>query len=473
MNLAVPIALFGWPFAVVLLFALLKPRHAVITAFLGAWLFLPMAGFTFTGLPDYTKVTATAYGVLLGVILFDAGRVLSYRPSWVDIPIVVVCISPLISSVLNGLGAYDGVSVIFTQALTWGVPYFVGRLYFCDIEGLRELAIGIFIGGLIYVPLCLFEMRMSPQLHIWVYGFHQHNWRQAHRFDGWRPTVFMQHGLAVALWMVIAAMVGYWLWRTRAVLMLWKVPMSLLVPAVGVTAVLCRSAGAVVLGIAALAVLEVTRMTNLKVGMALLLLFPIGYMGLRITGAWDGSHLVRTVEAVPFVQDRAESLQYRLEAEELLAAHALRQPAFGWGGWGRNRPARVDESAEEVATDGLWIITLGQRGMVGLLAVTAVILLPGALFLKRMPLRAWRRPETAPAAVMSVMLVLFMIDSLFNAMLNPIYLLAAGGVSGFLISSAVRSRQASLATMRGRLRQRASALHTGSSGARPVTWPHA
>jgi hypothetical protein len=93
MNLTVPIALFGWPFVVVLLFALLKPRHAVITAFIAAWLFLPMAGFTFTGLPDYTKVTATAYGVLLGITLFDAGRVLAYRPSWVDIPIVVVCIS--------------------------------------------------------------------------------------------------------------------------------------------------------------------------------------------------------------------------------------------------------------------------------------------------------------------------------------------------------------------------------------------
>jgi hypothetical protein len=130
------------------------------------------------------------------------------------------------------MGANDGISVNYPQELQWGVPYFVGRLYFCDVEGLRELAIGIFIGGLIYVPLCLFEMRMSPQLHVWLYGFHQHNWRQAYRFEGWRPTVFMQHGLAVALWMVIAAMVGYWLWRTRTVLMLWKVPMSLLVPAV-------------------------------------------------------------------------------------------------------------------------------------------------------------------------------------------------------------------------------------------------
>lgn len=438
----VPIALFGWPIAVIVLFAMLKPRHAVIAAYLFAWLFLPMAGYHFSGIPSYTKITATAYAVLLGVILFDAARLMRYRISWVDIPVIVWCVVPFASSVTNGLGAYDGVSVVFTQVMTWGVPYLMGRLYFSDLEGMRDLAVGIFIGGLIYMPFVLFEVRMSPRLHIWVYGFHQHEWRQTHRFGGWRPTVFMQHGLMVAMWMVITTMVGYWLWRTRAVLSIHKVPMSLLVPAVAVTAVLCKSAGAVVLGLIGVAALTGTRMTKMKWGMAALVLLPVLYMGLRAPAIWDGSHLVEAVEAVPLLEDRSGSFQYRLDAEDILAAHALRQPVFGWGGWGRNRPARMGEDADSVATDGLWVITLGQRGIVGLTAMTAVILLPMALFLWKLPVAAWWHPATSPAAVLAMVLLVWMIDSLFNAMFNPIYLLAAGGLSGWLATGLVKQRVA-------------------------------
>ena len=59
------------------------------------------------------------------------------------------------------------------------------------------------LGGLIYVPLCLFEVRMSPQLHNMVYGFAQHSFGQTVRGGGWRPMVFMQHGLAVGLFMSV------------------------------------------------------------------------------------------------------------------------------------------------------------------------------------------------------------------------------------------------------------------------------
>ena len=46
----------------------------------------------------------------------------------------------------------------------------------------------------------------------------------------------------------------------------------------------------------------------------------------------------------------------------------------------------------------------------------------------RQPARFWRDPETACAAVFAVLLVLYAVDCLLNAMLNPIFLIAAGGV---------------------------------------------
>ena len=38
--------------------------------------------------------------------------------------------------------------VYWASMVRWQLPYLIGRLYFSDAEGLRELAIGIVIGGL-------------------------------------------------------------------------------------------------------------------------------------------------------------------------------------------------------------------------------------------------------------------------------------------------------------------------------------
>ena len=102
------------------------------------------------------------------------------------------------------------------QTVTWGIPYFLGRIYFNDLQGLRELSVAIFIGGLIYVPFCLYEIRFSPQLHRLLYGYHQHDFSQTFRFGGYRPMVFMQHGLMVGMWMGMATLAGIWLAWTGA-----------------------------------------------------------------------------------------------------------------------------------------------------------------------------------------------------------------------------------------------------------------
>src|SRR3954465_11305229 len=98
MGFLVPLTMFGWIPVVIYLFMVLPPRRAVIAAFLVAWLFLPMAGYKVTGLPDYTKMSATVFGVVLAASIFDPERLLRFRPHWVDIPAVVFCFSPFITS---------------------------------------------------------------------------------------------------------------------------------------------------------------------------------------------------------------------------------------------------------------------------------------------------------------------------------------------------------------------------------------
>src|SRR6185503_4686314 len=65
LNFTVYVALLGWPLVAICLCAILPPRRAVITAFIAAWLFLPMASFPIPGLPDWTKMSATAISLLL------------------------------------------------------------------------------------------------------------------------------------------------------------------------------------------------------------------------------------------------------------------------------------------------------------------------------------------------------------------------------------------------------------------------
>ena len=282
---------------------------------------------------------------------------------------------------------------------------------------------------------------MSPQLHTMVYGFHQHNFAQTVRFGGFRPTVFMDHGLAVGMWMTVASLAGYWLWRTRILQVLFGRPVSLLLAGVVGTALLCKSLGALVLLAMGVAALEVTRASRSAIPVLALLAAPVVYVGLRATGLWDGSHLVNTARAVT-TEERVHSLQFRLDAEDVLADRARERPILGWGGWGRNQPRPLDEYVKPTVTDGLWIITFGTRGWVGLLALLAVMLVPCAVLLRRVSATRWSYPALAAPVALATILMVFMIDCLLNAMPNPLYVLAAGGLSGFVASLPRRRRGA-------------------------------
>jgi hypothetical protein len=430
MHFLVPLTLFGWIPAVIGLFMLLPPRRAVIAAFLLAWLFLPMAGYGVPGLPDYTKMSATTFGVLIGAALFDTDRLLSWRPKWIDIPMLVMCCSPLISSYLNGLGLYDGFSEVVRQFIGWGLPYIIGRVYFNDLDSLREL---------IYVPFCWLEVRLSPQLHVWVYGFRQHSFIQNVRDGGYRPMVFMQHGLMVGMWMGMTTMIGLWLWRSKAVQKVWDIPMYVLMPAMFLTVYLCKSKYAVLLLGTGMLALFATKMLRTKALMICLLLVPLTYAALRASGMMTGATIISVAQAV-FGEERSKSAAMRVNNENPLAARAMEKPIWGWGGWGN---ARVqDEQGKDLITDSLWIITLGKYGWVGLLSLMALLLLPMILVVRDWRVELWHHPAVAPIVALAMVCALYMFDHLMNAMVNPIFMLAAGAVGSAHYIFPVMARRA-------------------------------
>jgi hypothetical protein len=430
-NAFVALAMFGWIPLVALLFLLLPPARAATVACVAGWLFLPVATFPVVGLPDYSKALAVPLVVFLAIVVFDGRSLARVRPGLVDLPITVYCLTPAVSSLANGLGWYDATTAVLAKVMLWGLPYLIGRIYCSDAPGRERLARALLAGGLIYAPLCLWEIRMSPQLHALVYGYHQHDWTQVLRGGGFRPMVFMNHGLMVALWMAATTLLGFALWRGRAALRVLGVPLWLAVPALAVVTVLCKSFGALLLLVVGGLALVSMRWLRVSLPMVLLLCLPFAWVGARVMGGWSWPGMSTLTAGLS--SDRSGSLEYRIAAEDLVLEKALDKPAFGWGGWDRalRLPPGASPRTEPVATDSLWIITFGKYGFAGLLAEMLVLAVPIVVLWRRCPPRRWdSQPAAAVAWGLALALTLYAADNLFNNMENPLYLLIAGGLSG-------------------------------------------
>ncbi len=80
MNATVYIALLAWPALMLPLFLVLHPRRAVITTFVLGWRVLPVASIELPGIPDLSKAMSVSATALIGAVLFDARRLMSFRP---------------------------------------------------------------------------------------------------------------------------------------------------------------------------------------------------------------------------------------------------------------------------------------------------------------------------------------------------------------------------------------------------------
>ena len=227
--------------------------------------------------------------------------------------------------------------------------------------------------------------------------------------------------------MTAASTAGIWLWASGALKNILGIPFGWCLLALVGTTVLCKVAGGLILLLIGASLWPLLKMSRSRLPAIGLILVPILYLSTRATGLWAGDEAVQFIGAI-FNERRASSLQFRLHNENLLVAKALESPVFGWGGWGG---ARVYNSAGQYAafTDGMWVIAIGNNGLVGLTALYSALLLPMVLLVRRCPYRLLQTPEMAPVSVVSILVALYSVDCLANAMLNPIYYLALGGVT--------------------------------------------
>lgn len=412
-------ALLLWIPASIFFFLYLKPWKAVVLIHVIGFLVLPQGKIYVPALPDIDRHIAMALGSLLGALwVRPPDPWPTFR--WIDLPIVLWCSTPLLSSISNDLGLWDGISGASREVIRIGIPWTLARRFVHGPEEARTLATVFVVAALVHVLPVLYEIRMSPQLHKMFYGYHQHSFIQTRRGEGWRPMVFMQHGLGLSLFHTMAAILAVTLCGKSEYQRIERICAFLLLSAV---VVITNSLGAIILFLFGLGLWTVCRGKAYGgVMVASLLIIPL-YPGTRGFLGWDGMEVVNYFEEID--SNRAKSLRVRFEDEELLVDKAFERPIFGWGGWDRKQ---VDTSGGKQATayDSRWIINVSTRGWFGMICRMLIAIVPLWAFSKRFPPWTWHGPLLAPAGGLFMVVLLHEFDSLINSMPSPLTILAMG-----------------------------------------------
>ena len=436
-NLFALLMLVLWPVIAVVLFRRLPVGRAIIASLLVAYLFLPPppAGFDFPLLPPLTKETIPSLAMLLACLILYRDKITLLPETMVGRVLVVVFIlSPMATVLTNtepvfwgqmGLPALklrEGLSTMIQQGLLIA-PFLMAHNFLRHPGDQRDILKALFIGGMVYSVLMLVEIRLSPQLNIWVYGFFQHNFDQMIRFGGFRPIVFLYHGLWVSFFAMTAVVAAVALARgstTRIVVGFWVAAAYLLV-----VLILSKSLGAILYG-AALVPLVAVVSSRMQLRVAALLAFvALAYPLMKGADLVPQQALLQQAERVD--SDRANSLRFRFQQETILLERAQEKPLFGWGLWGRNHIWDGATQTILTVTDGRWIILIGVLGWVGFLAEFGLLAYPIYLIWRRAgqgQLSPWVGP-------MSLILGVNMIDLIPNATLTPLTWLMAGAILGY------------------------------------------
>lgn len=441
-NLIAYLALALWPVVAFALYWTLPRTSAMLWTILGAQLLLPVgAFFKIAMVPQFDRNSIPSLCILvtwLGAARRPAspGRGFGLTELFVGASLVSPLITSLLntdailvgSSVLPGVGLYDGISAVIAQAIAL-IPFLLGRRMLRDADDLVQILRVLAIAGLAYSLMLLFEIRFSPQLHFWLYGYYPSDFiQQIREGGGFRPMAFMGHGLIACFFVMTTVIAATALWRIRERIG----GLAAFLPATYLAGVLaiCKSGAAMAYG-AVLAPLVAWTRPQLQLRIAvvlasLALLYPV----MRLTQVFPTQTLVET--AASLSASRAGSLKFRFDQEETLLGKVAERPLFGWGRYGRNRVYAQDWQGATVdasVTDGRWIITLGQFGLLGFLVEFGLLALP--VFRAATALRAATRPRDAVAlAAIALIIAANIIDLLPNSALSPWTWLVAGALLG-------------------------------------------
>jgi hypothetical protein len=447
-NAFAEIALLSWPIITFVIFQLMSVPSAVAWTIVAGYLLLPnAAGWDYPLLPPIDKTLIPAASATVMALMKSRGLsapprspmtyqyLTEYRYRWLfRLLLTLVLLTPFLTVLTNndpvvagrlyipGLRSYDAFSIMITAAVNL-VPFLLAQRFLTTEDHHIDLLKVLVISGAFYSLLALFEIRMSPQLNTWIYGFFPHSFAQHMRAGGFRPIVFLHHGLWLAIFLSTAILAAATLWKCQGDGVRRIIWLVIALGLLGVL-VLAKSLGALLITIILLPMIlffEYRWQIKFAAVIAVLVMF---FPFLRGIGAVPTEPFLTVIERL--APDRAQSFGFRLDNEDLLLERANLKPLAGWGSWGRSRIYHPETGQDLSVTDGAWIILIGDFGWLGYIGRFG--LLCGAILLL-----AWgRRQGRLPLATTGLAIVLCanLIDLLPNATLTPLTFLIAGALAG-------------------------------------------
>lgn len=430
------LALWRWPRA-----------QTVVAAYLLGWLVLPLSlqpyvvadgefavwvlGGAMPADRFWTKAAFIPATLLALTLLLDSAAWRRLRWAWADLPMLLWCLWPL----LRGLGAMDSATdpapwvASAYLGLVWGGSWALGRVYLGQAAGQWALLQGVALSAVACLPLAVVEGFGRVGLHGVLWG-QPHPFREdgVLRRVGWRPIGMLENGNHYGLWVALGACMAVVVWC-------WQRPVPAGVVAQpwlrrtlwGVACLVALQAqsfgawGLLALGWVMLApwrqglVAWLRRLLLLGLAAALLL-WALTWTGLLPITHW-ARHTAWGQQALQLARGFTRtSLPWRISQEQKALTLVKQQPLLGHGRWDWWAPLQSRPW-------GLWMLMMGQWGLVGLGLAWLAVLGP--------PLRQLRGPPQAEGLgrqALAWLVLLAMLDGLMNSFLFYPALLAAAAL---------------------------------------------
>ena len=325
------LALIIWPIIAIILYRKKELVPATFWTIAGGYLLLPVGvEFDFPLIPSMNKESMPPLMAFLGCKYVAKKNISLMPPKGIERNLIVLFFLGAIGTVfsnsesiyvgnsyLPGLGIRDIFSVIVGKYLLL-LPFILGLQLIKTTDDQIQLFKLIIFAGLLYSILILFEIRMSPQLHKWIYGFFPHTWGQQVRYGGFRPVVFLGHGLWVSMFIVIV--IGAAITLSKLKIKLSKPPNVAVIAYLILLLILSKGFGSLLLGIVLLSAIWMFSPRLINLTAFAIAALSITYPFLCLFDIFPHQIVIENIKAINSTQ--AGSLQFRFNHEIALLEKA-------------------------------------------------------------------------------------------------------------------------------------------------------
>jgi O-antigen ligase len=436
-NFLAIFALATYPVFVVALFLLFRPPQATALAFTVSWFLLP----PYYALPLSTptwfgREAIAALSTLIAAAILARPYLRRSRPfRGIELSFVVLVVGAYFTMYTNmdpvargpvtlqGEKFGDFTSDAIRLIVNVWIAFYLGRVMFKTSRDLAVLYRVLVLAALFYTLPSLYEVRMSPQLQRVFYGYGLAEFGQSVRWGGYRPSVFIGHGLALAMSFFICLVLLLVLARARK--RVGPIPTRALCFYLAAVLVLCKSTGAIIYEAIALPLIVfLPPRAWVRTSLILLVIF-VAYPMLRFADAIPTKKIGDAFASLS--ADRAQSLTYRFEMEQAMLDLTRQRPWFGWGGYDRQFMRDLYSGKKLVVPDGWVALQLTTRGLVGFFAYFAPFVVTVARA-GRMFKRIQDRSNRMLIAGLIFVCTLILFDLIINSTIPPIFVMLFGAL---------------------------------------------